>query len=289
MDQRLISTILALLLSLSQAHPLVDLGSEADDSPLISIQIDDPDDVDITTMILQSNNGSSEMLMEGDMVVSNTRNAMKCWNNQCLWRKSSDGLVEVPYTVSNEFPYYQKKRIENAMKTFNTETCIRFVPRSSQRDFISIESRDGCYSYLGRTGGKQVVSLARYGCVYHGIIQHELNHALGFYHEHTRSDRDEYVKINWENVAPHTIYNFQTQDTNNLNTPYDYTSIMHYGRTAFSTNGMDTITPVPNPNKSIGQRRSMSMGDILRINKLYSCCEREKLEDYRFLTARVEC
>ncbi|XP_064182281.1 hatching enzyme 1.2-like isoform X5 [Anguilla rostrata] len=271
MDQRLISTILALLLSLSQAHHLVDLGSEADDSPLISIQIDDPDDVDITTMILQSNNGSSEMLMEGDMVVSNTRNAMKCWNNQCLWRKSSDGLVEVPYTVSNEFPYYQKKRIENAMRTFNTETCIRFVPRSSQRDFISIESRDGCYSYLGRTGGKQVVSLARYGCVYHGIIQHELNHALGFYHEHTRSDRDEYVRINWENVAPHTIYNFQKQDTNNLNTPYDYTSIMHYGRTAFSTNGLDTITPVPNPNQSIGQRRSMSKGDILRINKLYSC------------------
>ncbi|XP_064182274.1 hatching enzyme 1.2-like isoform X7 [Anguilla rostrata] len=271
MDQRLISTILALLLSLSQAHHLVDLGSEADDSPLISVQTEDPDDLDITARILQSNNGSSEILMEGDMIVSNTRNAINCWNNQCLWRKSSDGLVEVPYTVSNEFSYYHKKRIENAMETFNTETCIRFVPRSSQRDFISIESRDGCYSYLGRTGGKQVVSLARYGCVYHGIIQHELNHALGFYHEHTRSDRDEYVRINWENVAPHTIYNFQEQDTNNLNTPYDYTSIMHYGRTAFSTNGLDTITPVPNPNQSIGQRRSMSKGDILRINKLYSC------------------
>ena len=47
--------------------------------------------------------GSSEMLMEGDLVVSNTRNALKCWNSQCLWRKSSDGLVEVPYTVSNQF------------------------------------------------------------------------------------------------------------------------------------------------------------------------------------------
>merc|ERR1711931_131569 len=183
-------------------------------------------------MILQSNNGSSEILMEGDLIVPNTR---------------------------------------NAMKTYKAETCIRFVPRSSQRDFISIENRDGCYSYLGRTGGKQVLSLARYGCVYHGVIQHELNHALGFYHEHTRSDRDEYVIINWENVPPHTIYNFQKQDTNNQNTPYDYTSIMHYGRTAFSTNGLDTITPIPDPNQSIGQRTSLSKGDILRINKLYSC------------------
>ncbi|XP_061089992.1 hatching enzyme 1.2-like [Conger conger] len=267
MDHRLISTILALLLSLSQAHHLVDLGSDEE------IQIEDPDDLDITERILQSNNGSSEMLMEGDLVLSNTRNAVNCWNNQCLWRKSSNGLVEVPYTVGDEFSYYQKRKIENAMKTFNKETCIRFVPRSFQRDFISVESKDGCYSHLGRTGNKQVLSLDKYGCVYHGIIQHELNHALGFYHEHTRSDRDQYVKINWENVPPHTIYNFQTQDTNNLNTPYDYTSIMHYGRTAFSSNGKDTITPIPNPNQSIGQGPRLSMGDIQRINKLYSCCE----------------
>ncbi|XP_061089991.1 hatching enzyme 1.2-like [Conger conger] len=273
MDHRLISTILALLLSLSQAHHLVDLDREGSDSPLTSIQIEDPEDVDITTNILQSNNGSSEMLMEGDLVVSNTRNAIKCRNNRCLWRKSSNGLVEVPYTMSSRFSRYQKKRIENAMKTFNTETCIRFVPRSHQRDFISIKSRDGCYSYLGRTGGKQVLSLAKYGCVYHGIIQHELNHALGFYHEHTRSDRDQYVKINWENVAPRTIFNFKKQNTNNLNTPYEYTSIMHYGRTAFSTNRQDTITPIPDPNKSIGQRSNLSRGDIFRINKLYSCSE----------------
>merc|ERR1712168_166590 len=75
-------------------------------------------------MILQSNNGSSEILMEGDLIVPNTRNAMKCWNNQCLWKKSSNGLVEVPYTLSNEFPYYQKKKIEKAMKTYKAETCF---------------------------------------------------------------------------------------------------------------------------------------------------------------------
>ncbi|KAJ8405128.1 hypothetical protein AAFF_G00321190 [Aldrovandia affinis] len=62
------------------------------------------------------------------------------------------------------------------------------------------------------------------------------------------------------------------QDTNNLNTPYDYTSVMHYGRTAFSNKyGMNTITPIPNPNQPIGQRTSLSIMDIQRINKLYSC------------------
>lgn len=57
-----------------------------------------------------------------------------------------------------------------------------------------------CSSLLGYVGDKQVLSLQRFGCVQRGIIQHELLHALGFYHEHTRSDRDQYVRINWENV-----------------------------------------------------------------------------------------
>lgn len=53
---------------------------------------------------------------------------------------------------------------------------------------------------MGRDGGQQLVSLSAFGCLDRGIIQHELLHALGFYHEHTRSDRDQYVRINWENV-----------------------------------------------------------------------------------------
>lgn len=129
-----------------------------------------------------------------------------------------------------------------------------------------------CSSTVGRSGGKQQLSLSVDGCVSHGIIEHELIHSLGFHHEHTRSDRDQYTQINWQNipqgqrmcvcergqisnsrsvlknnlfilslwklqyqwtlVCPCTAsaYNFQKKDTNNLNTPYDYNSIMHYGR-----------------------------------------------------------
>lgn len=116
-----------------------------------------------------------------------------------------------------------------------------------------------------------MVSLSRLGCVFYGIVEHELNHALGFYHEHTRSDRDSYVAINWENINPAMQSNFQLMNTNNLNTPYDYSSVMHYGRTAFSINGLDTITPIPDPSVKIGQRQELSAVDILRINTLYNC------------------
>lgn len=66
-----------------------------------------------------------------------------------------------------------------------------------------------CWSTVGRKGGEQVLSLSAFGCLDRGIIQHELLHALGFYHEHTRSDRDHYVRINWANVPPGQLWNYE--------------------------------------------------------------------------------
>ncbi|CAB1432545.1 unnamed protein product [Pleuronectes platessa] len=162
----------------------------------------------------------------------------------------------------------EKREILNALQDFERRTCIRFVTRTRQRAYLSFEPRNGCASLLGTVGDKQVVSLQRSGCIQRGIIQHEVLHALGFYHEHTRSDRDQYVKINWENIEKHNFINFRKMDTDNLNTPYDYTSVMHYGRTAFGRRA-ETITPIPNRSVAIGQRSGMSRIDILRINRLY--------------------
>uniref|UniRef100_A0A8C2D3I3 Metalloendopeptidase n=1 Tax=Cyprinus carpio TaxID=7962 RepID=A0A8C2D3I3_CYPCA len=216
--------------------------------------VSEPEPLDITTRILESNNGSSEVLIEGDLVFPKTRNALYCFNNNCFWKKNSNNIVEVPYIVSKISDYQ------------------RHVHLSLQNLHPLCGQINWCFSSLGRTGGKQVVSLNRQGCVYHGIAQHELNHALGFYHEQTRSDRDQYVRINWKNISPDMAYNFQKQNTNNQNTPYDYGSVMHYGKTAFSIQpGLETITPIPDETVEIGQRQGMSNIDILRINKLYGC------------------
>uniref|UniRef100_A0A3B1KB11 Metalloendopeptidase n=1 Tax=Astyanax mexicanus TaxID=7994 RepID=A0A3B1KB11_ASTMX len=183
-----------------------------------------------------------ELLLEGDIVLPRTRNALVCANNNCFWKKSSTGYDLI----------------------IDCKTCIRFVDRTLSIAYFSPPEH-------GRTGGKQVVSLSTRGCVYHGIVQHELNHALGFYHEHTRSDRDSYVTINWQNIDPTMQYNFNKENTNNLNTPYDYSSVMHYGKTAFTINGLNTITPIPDASVQIGQRVDLSVIDIQRINTLYNC------------------
>ena len=60
-----------------------------------------------------------------------------------------------------------------------------------------------CYSFIGRTrrSGAQRISLAP-GCVRYGFgtAVHEMMHALGFFHEQSRTDRDRFVRIAWENI-----------------------------------------------------------------------------------------
>uniref|UniRef100_A0A673KUA0 Metalloendopeptidase n=1 Tax=Sinocyclocheilus rhinocerous TaxID=307959 RepID=A0A673KUA0_9TELE len=205
----------------------------------------------------------------GDIAVSTGfKNADPCTARECKWERSTDGLVYVPYVISNQYSPDELKVIERGLRSFADVSCIRFVPHEGQRHFLHIMSDSGCYSYLGRQGGGQVVSLERPGCVYHHTVQHELLHALGFHHEQNRSDRDKHIKILLENVLQKQS-NFKKSETNNLATPYDYNSVMHYSRKAFSRNNEPTMIPIPDGNVVIGEARSMSRNDILRINRLY--------------------
>ncbi|KFP75238.1 Astacin-like metalloendopeptidase, partial [Apaloderma vittatum] len=130
-----------------------------------------------------------------------------------------------------------------------------------------------CWSNYGKVGGGQTVSVMKGGCMWKGIIQHELDHALGFLHEHSRSDRDEHVKIVWEYISPSDRSDFRKfENSNNLDLPYDYSSVMHYGPYTFTnTTGKATIVPIPDESVPIGQRQGLSNLDVAKINKLYNC------------------
>ena len=62
----------------------------------------------------------------------------------------------------------------------------------------------------------------------HSTVLHELMHAIGFRHEQSRSDRDLYVTINYDNVRDGKESQFRMRNTWNRNA-YDLESIMHYG------------------------------------------------------------
>lgn len=88
------------------------------------------------------------------------------------------------------------------MGEFRANTCIRFVPRTNERDFLSIENnKTGCWSIVGHVGGRQKINLQSPGCLIKvGTIMHELMHVCGFMHEQSRPDRDQFIEINWDNI-----------------------------------------------------------------------------------------
>ncbi|XP_076589673.1 high choriolytic enzyme 1-like [Chaetodon auriga] len=199
------------------------------------------------------------------------RNADPCTASGCMWPKSSDGNVYVPYILSSVYTSREVAIIERGLQSFNDFSCIRFVRRTTQRDYLNIQSLGGCYSYIGRLGYEQELSLQQSGCVYYDTVQHEVLHALGFNHEQTRSDRDQYIRVEWQNITPGKEHNFYKINTLNQETTYDYGSVMHYHKYGFSSNGLPTLVAIPDANVEFGMATEMSEKDIIRLNRLYRC------------------
>ncbi|CAL4121763.1 unnamed protein product, partial [Meganyctiphanes norvegica] len=117
----------------------------------------------------------------------------------------------IPYTIDLVFTEHERQVIARAMEEFHARTCLRFVGRQTiqpEPDYIHIKSGTGCSSSVGRQGNKQDLSLKKDGCVYFGIVIHELMHAAGFEHEQSRNDRNNYVSINWDNIKGGKSHNF---------------------------------------------------------------------------------
>ena len=78
----------------------------------------------------------------------------------------------------------------------------------------------------------------------------------------------------------HNFLQLSSTEINSRNEPYDYGSIMHYGKSTFAKEvNKVTILPKKDPRTSfipdIGQRDRLSAGDIRQISKMYRCTGRK--------------
>nr|XP_019534797.2 zinc metalloproteinase nas-4-like isoform X3 [Aedes albopictus] len=209
--------------------------------------------------------------VEGDILINRPAGRNGMADKSTRW---PGGVV--PFVISGNFRASEMQMIEDAINQYHKNTCIKFVPRMGERDYISIESSNsGCWSSVGRVGGKQEVNLQMPGCTTKvGTIVHELMHALGFLHEQNRSERDDWVRIQTQNIQRGTENNFskaKAGTTDGFGVAYDYGSVMHYSAKAFSSNGQDTIVAKKSGGNKMGQRNGFSRGDIDKLNAMYGC------------------
>jgi len=165
--------------------------------------------------------------------------------------------------------------IQQAMNHISSNSCIRFRQYyNGAPSYVHFQRLNGCFSHVGKTGGGQPLSLGP-GCERVGIAIHEILHALGFHHHHSRSDRDQYLRVNTNNVDPQIRFNFNKLQPyeNTLYTQFDYGSIMMYGSYAFSNNRQPTMTPIQAGVRIAdpGEKGGMTQMDFVALNRLYNC------------------
>ncbi|XP_035705954.1 astacin-like metalloprotease toxin 5 isoform X2 [Folsomia candida] len=198
----------------------------------------------------------------------------------------------IPYTIERNLSIENSDMLHEAMETIEDNTCLEFVPRKKEKSYLLIShTQKGCYAHVGfMNRGKQKLNLGK-GCWKFATVLHELIHSIGFSHEHQRNDREQFVTIRYENMKPEKKQNFKLDKEMGMNfefdyfgLPYNYASIMHYGRTAFSNNGKSTIIPRrvwdiedyalydevdEHERPIIGLNDALTWGDITMINRMY--------------------
>ncbi|XP_036892816.1 meprin A subunit beta [Sturnira hondurensis] len=208
-------------------------------------------------------------LFEGDIKLDGVQDRNSIIGENYRWPHT------IPYVLDDSLEINAKGVILNSFERYRLKTCIDFKPWAGESNYISVFKGSGCWSSVGnRHVGRQELSIGK-NCDTIATIQHEFLHALGFWHEQSRSDRDDYVTIMWDRIQSGREHNFNAYDdkvSDTLNVPYDYTSVMHYSKTAFSNGTEPTIvTRISDFMDVIGQRMDFSDYDLLKLNRLYNC------------------
>ena len=183
----------------------------------------------------------------------------------CRWPE-----LRIPFVIDQTaFPSgsANSQIVNNAITAMNNQGGTRLFPRIRQSDYVEFRAASSsCTSPVGRQGGCQPVRCNVGSSFGTGSVMHEICHAIGFYHEHQRPDRDDFLSVD-EQDPNYTGVNHDERDDAVVVDNYDFGSIMHYG----IGGPISLKSGVPPPSGVvIGQRNVLSAGDIQALKDMKS-------------------
>lgn len=188
---------------------------------------------------------------------------------------------DVPYCFAPDISAAAKRSWKEAVEHYRNSPaaqCIRMREVSAQGSKcntghgIFVQSGEaGCWADMGYSRGGNAINLGR-GCEVKGLVIHEIGHALGMDHEQSRPDRDQYIKVNYENIKPGLNDQFDINPHAYTKEQYDYLSVMHYGMYSFSKSRGRLPTIEANDGRSshkLGQAMGLSDLDVKQLGDMY--------------------
>lgn len=183
-------------------------------------------------------------------------------------RKWTNGVVY--YTISG-LSSSVRSELQKSFDEWTSKTNVTFKERTNQSNYITISSSgsnsNSGVATLGMNGSRGFIRLGTRATAV--VIIHELGHTLGYIHEQNRSDRDSFIRINFENIQDGAQDQFFKSNSATLLTgQFDISSTMMYGSFTFSKNGRPTITDL-NGNLLPQRQARISTLDVEGTNSLY--------------------
>ncbi|XP_061190296.1 blastula protease 10-like [Saccostrea echinata] len=189
-----------------------------------------------------------------------------------LWANGKVPYVIDESTYAGNSLSELKDLLREAIRQLKENTCVEWVARTSEADYVKFINDKGCYSYVGKIGGAQPVSIQAYGCTSIHTVLHEMLHAMGAAHQQSRSDRAGMTSMKWNMIQSGALNNFEMENTKNAQ-PYDYKSLMQYELNSFGKNGGNSMS-IPDMSLEYlitNTKNSLTIYDIGEINSAYQC------------------
>lgn len=187
-------------------------------------------------------------------------------------KKWEEGII--PYTIDSSLYRYKEiiRNIQQALLEMNNQTIVKWVKRVDEEDFITFTyDEKNCLSNVGKIGGQQFIYLNT-DCA-KGNILHEMMHTLGFFHEHSRPDRDHYLIVYWDNIDKNYWDQFRKVPKKFwpfVDVEFDLYSLLLYPPEAFALDSAYASMSTLDGKLYQVQRESLSQLDIEKINLYYS-------------------
>jgi uncharacterized protein (TIGR02145 family) len=254
----------------------IDTDSIETDSNSTTIEMAYPDSVGLIKEFIVNNDTifcnkiDNKYVFQGDIILTEKQLQIDSLKGATLTKYKLWPNNTVYYIIDNNLD--SNGEVLQAINHWKEKTTLNFIEWTGQENYISFKLGDGTYSNLGMIGGQQEISIASNADL--RMVIHEIGHAVGLIHEHSRAKRNDYIDIKWSNIKLNMWSNFIIEDRKNQISQYDdfdFYSVMLYPCYSDASVAKNPSKPIITKRDDTfwNSRSNLSQGDINTIKFLY--------------------